>query len=133
MEFRPSRLLVKFQPYAARDHCAVALQDIPGKSPRPRSRRGGARPVPPPFVYLLPIAWATTVPASTLTGRVSPLIGLGAAAVGATAFLLARLLWRIALKRYTGASGLKNQGRAHLSRLLTCSTTARVAASKSGA
>jgi len=57
------------------------------------------------FVYLLPIAWATTVPASALTGRVSPLIGLGAAAVGAAAFLLARLLWRTALKRYTGASG----------------------------
>src|SRR5262249_49886883 len=57
------------------------------------------------FVYLLPIAWATTVPASALTGHVSPLIGLGAAAVGATAFLLARLVWRSALKRYTGASG----------------------------
>ncbi|HEY6224957.1 MAG TPA: ABC-2 family transporter protein [Gemmatimonadales bacterium] len=57
------------------------------------------------FVYLVPIAWATTVPASALTGRVSPLIGLGAAAVGAAAFLLSRLLWRTALKRYTGASG----------------------------
>lgn len=57
------------------------------------------------FVYLLPIAWATTVPASALTGRLSPLIGLAAAAVGAAAFLLARLLWRAALKRYTGASG----------------------------
>ena len=57
------------------------------------------------FVYLLPIAWATTVPASALTGRLSPLIGLGTAAVGATAFLLSRLLWRTALKRYTGASG----------------------------
>jgi viologen exporter family transport system permease protein len=57
------------------------------------------------FVYLLPIAWATTVPASTLTGRLSPLTGLAAAAVGATAFLLSRLLWRTALKRYTGASG----------------------------
>jgi ABC-2 type transport system permease protein len=56
------------------------------------------------FVYLLPIAWAT-VPASALTGRLSPLIGLGAAAVGAAAFLFSRLLWRTALKRYTGASG----------------------------
>lgn len=57
------------------------------------------------FVYLVPIAWATTVPASALTGRLSPAIGLGAAAVGAAAFLLSRLLWRTALKRYTGASG----------------------------
>ena len=57
------------------------------------------------FVYLLPIAWTTTVPASTLTGRLSPVAALGAAGVGAAAFLLARLLWRTALKRYTGASG----------------------------
>jgi ABC-type uncharacterized transport system permease subunit len=35
----------------------------------------------------------------------SPLVGLGAAAVGAAAFLFSRLLWRTALKRYTGASG----------------------------
>lgn len=57
------------------------------------------------FVYLLPIAWATTVPASTLTGRLSPVSALGAAGVGAAAFVLSRLLWRTALKRYTGASG----------------------------
>lgn len=57
------------------------------------------------FVYLLPIAWATTVPASTLTGRLSPATAIGAAGVGAAAFLLSRLLWRTALKRYTGASG----------------------------
>ena len=57
------------------------------------------------FVYLLPIAWATTIPASALTGRLSPAIAVGAAGVGAVAFLLSRLLWRTALKRYTGASG----------------------------
>lgn len=57
------------------------------------------------FVYLLPIAWTTTIPASALTGRLRPAIALGAAAVGATAFLLTRALWRIALRRYTGASG----------------------------
>ena len=57
------------------------------------------------FVYLLPIAWATTVPSSALTGRLPPTVALGAAAVGAGAFLLSRLLWRTALKRYTGASG----------------------------
>lgn len=57
------------------------------------------------FVYLLPIAWTTTIPASALTGRLGPAIALGAAGVGATAFLLTRGLWRIALRRYTGASG----------------------------
>ncbi len=57
------------------------------------------------FVYLVPIAWTTTVPAAALTGRLRPGIALGAAAVGAAAFLLARVLWRVAIRRYTGASG----------------------------
>jgi ABC-2 type transport system permease protein len=57
------------------------------------------------FVYLLPIAWTTTIPASALTGRLGPEIALLAVAVAAVAFLLARLVWRGAVKRYTGASG----------------------------
>jgi len=57
------------------------------------------------FVYLLPIAWTTTIPASALTGRLGPEIAIAAAAVAALAFVLARLLWRAALRRYTGASG----------------------------
>lgn len=57
------------------------------------------------FVYLIPIAWTTTIPASALTGRLSPGIALVALAVAGVAFALARLLWRTALKRYGGASG----------------------------
>src|SRR3989475_9921144 len=57
------------------------------------------------FVYLIPIAWTTTIPASALTGRLRPEIALGAAAVASVAFVLARLLWRVAIRRYTGASG----------------------------
>lgn len=57
------------------------------------------------FVYLIPIAWTTTVPASTLTGRLGPGSAVAAAAVAAVAFGLARLVWRAALRRYTGASG----------------------------
>src|ERR1051325_9544734 len=57
------------------------------------------------FVYLIPIAWTTTIPASALTGRLGPGIALAAAAVAGLAFALARLAWRMALKRYTGASG----------------------------
>ncbi|HTR21714.1 MAG TPA: ABC-2 family transporter protein [Gemmatimonadales bacterium] len=57
------------------------------------------------FVYLLPIAWTTTIPAATLTGRFGPGTAVGAALVGGTALLLARLVWRAALRRYTGASG----------------------------
>jgi len=57
------------------------------------------------FVYLIPIAWTTTIPASALTGRLEPGFALVAAAVAAVAFALTRLLWRTALKRYSGASG----------------------------
>jgi ABC-2 type transport system permease protein len=57
------------------------------------------------FVYLIPIAWTTTIPASALTGRLGPEIAVAAAAVAALAFALARLLWWVALRRYTGASG----------------------------
>ena len=57
------------------------------------------------FVYLVPIAWTTTIPASAITGRLGPEIALAAAAVAVAAFALSRLLWQLALKRYTGASG----------------------------
>lgn len=57
------------------------------------------------FVYLLPIAWTTTIPASALTGRLAPPVALLAGGVGALAITLSRLLWRTALRRYTSAGG----------------------------
>jgi len=57
------------------------------------------------FVYLVPIAWTTTIPASALTGRMEPAIALVAIGVAVIAFALARILWRQALRRYTGVSG----------------------------
>jgi ABC-2 type transport system permease protein len=57
------------------------------------------------FVYLVPIAWTTTIPASALTGRLGPAAALGAAGVAAVALALTRLLWRAALWRYTSAGG----------------------------
>ena len=57
------------------------------------------------FVYLIPIAWTTTVPASALTGRLRPEIGLAAVLVAGLVFALARVLWGAALRRYSGASG----------------------------
>jgi len=57
------------------------------------------------FVYLVPIAWTTTIPASALTGRLGPAAALGAAGVAALALALTRLLWRAALRRYTSAGG----------------------------
>jgi ABC-2 type transport system permease protein len=57
------------------------------------------------FVYVLPVAWTTTIPASALVGRLSPLAVLESIAVGATALLVSRAVWRIALRRYTSAGG----------------------------
>jgi viologen exporter family transport system permease protein len=57
------------------------------------------------FMYLVPIAWTTTIPASALTGRLGPAIGVAALGVAGVALALARWLWRRALKHYTGVSG----------------------------
>jgi ABC-2 type transport system permease protein len=57
------------------------------------------------FLYLLPIAWTTTVPASALTGRLGPSIAFAAVGVAVVALFVTRLVWRAALRRYTGASG----------------------------
>ncbi|MEO7038854.1 MAG: ABC-2 family transporter protein [Gemmatimonadaceae bacterium] len=57
------------------------------------------------FVYLIPIAWTTTIPASALTGRLNPSLAMWSVAVGIAALGASRLLWRVALKRYTSAGG----------------------------
>ena len=57
------------------------------------------------FVYLIPIAWTTTIPASALTGRLNPALAMWAVAVGIAALAASRLLWRVAIKRYTSAGG----------------------------
>ena len=57
------------------------------------------------FVYLIPVAWTTTIPASALTGRLVRGTALVAAAVALLALALTRLLWRTALRRYTSAGG----------------------------
>ena len=57
------------------------------------------------FVYLIPIAWTTTIPASALTGRLQPSLAIWALVVGLAALGASRLLWRIALRRYTSAGG----------------------------
>src|SRR5207248_1115805 len=65
------------------------------------------------FVYLIPIAWTTTIPASTLTGRLEPGYALVAAAVAGVAFALTRLLWRTPLRRHVrgGAQRSRHQPR----------------------
>jgi ABC-2 type transport system permease protein len=56
------------------------------------------------LTFVVPIAFAVTVPAEALTGRLS-WWGLGLAwIVAALLFTAARLLWRAGLRRYSGAS-----------------------------
>jgi ABC-2 type transport system permease protein len=54
------------------------------------------------FVYILPVAWTTTIPASALTGRLSFAGSLESIAVAVLALALSRGVWRVALRRYAG-------------------------------
>jgi ABC-2 type transport system permease protein len=56
------------------------------------------------LTFLVPVAFAVTVPAEALTGRLTPLALLGALALTVFAVALARLIWRLAIRRYSGAS-----------------------------
>lgn len=56
------------------------------------------------LTFVVPVAFAVTVPAQALTGRIS-WAGAAFAVVVAALFVLAsRAMWRIGLRRYTGAS-----------------------------
>src|SRR2546423_15220252 len=57
------------------------------------------------FVYLIPIAWTTTIPASTLTGRLEPGYALVAAGGAGGAVAPPPPVWRTARKRASRASG----------------------------
>jgi ABC-2 type transport system permease protein len=56
------------------------------------------------LTFLVPIAFAVTVPSEALTGRLT--VGLAVLAVVFAAFLLVltRLFWRFAVAHYSGAS-----------------------------
>ena len=56
------------------------------------------------FTFLVPLAFAITVPASALTGRFSAGLLAGAAAFTATLVAGTRWAWRRGLRRYSGAS-----------------------------
>lgn len=57
------------------------------------------------FIYLLPIAWTTTVPASALVGRLGWTGVAESLAVGTAALIVSRAIWRLALRRYGSAGG----------------------------
>jgi ABC-2 type transport system permease protein len=56
------------------------------------------------LTFLVPVAFAVTVPAQALTGRLSWQTLAGAWALAAVIFTAARLFWRAGVRRYSGAS-----------------------------
>lgn len=56
------------------------------------------------LTFLVPIAFAVTVPAEALTGRLSGAEVAGAVALAALLLALTRVVWRLGLRRYSGAS-----------------------------
>jgi ABC-2 type transport system permease protein len=56
------------------------------------------------LTFLVPIAFAVTIPAEALTGRLTLQTVLGTAALTLLLLALARWIWRLGLRRYSGAS-----------------------------
>jgi ABC-2 type transport system permease protein len=56
------------------------------------------------LTFLVPVAFAVTVPSEALTGRLTAPTLMGAAAMAVVLFVLARRVWWFGLTRYSGAS-----------------------------
>jgi ABC-2 type transport system permease protein len=56
------------------------------------------------LTFLVPVAFAVTVPASALTGRLTLQTWLGALTLTVALFIVARTIWRVGLRNYSGAS-----------------------------
>ncbi|CAN5256508.1 ABC-2 family transporter protein [soil metagenome] len=56
------------------------------------------------FTVLIPLAFAVTVPAEALTGRLAPTALFGAIAFTLVVVAVTRLVWRTGLRNYAGAS-----------------------------
>jgi ABC-2 type transport system permease protein len=56
------------------------------------------------LTFIVPVAFAVTIPAEALTSRLTPLILVGTAALTIFFSVVARLFWRLGLKNYSGAS-----------------------------
>ena len=56
------------------------------------------------LTFLVPVAFATTVPAAALTGRLDPQTLLSALALAAALLVASRLFWRVGIRHYSGAS-----------------------------
>jgi ABC-2 type transport system permease protein len=56
------------------------------------------------LTFLVPVAFAVTVPAEALTSRLTPLTLLGALGLTLLLGVAARLIWRLGARSYSGAS-----------------------------
>jgi ABC-2 type transport system permease protein len=56
------------------------------------------------LTFIVPVAFAVTVPAEALTSRLTGTVLLAMLGLAALLFALARILWRVGLRHYTGAS-----------------------------
>jgi ABC-2 type transport system permease protein len=56
------------------------------------------------LTFIVPVAFAVTVPAEALTGRLDSLTAPGAVALAAVLFSASRIFWKIGLRQYSGAS-----------------------------
>ena len=56
------------------------------------------------LTFLIPIAFAVTIPAEALIGRLTPPVLLGSFGLTILFLALARLVWRLGVKNYSGAS-----------------------------
>lgn len=89
--------------FVAVENISVLFDAVYGAARYPASAYPGALRFV--FLYLLPVAWTTTIPAAALTGRLGPGMAVAAVGVGAASLVATRLLWRLALRRYTSAGG----------------------------
>ncbi|HTP00564.1 MAG TPA: ABC-2 family transporter protein, partial [Anaerolineales bacterium] len=56
------------------------------------------------LTFVVPVAFATTMPAEALTGRITLPVLAGAVALAALLAALSRIVWRIGVRHYSGAS-----------------------------
>jgi len=56
------------------------------------------------LTFIIPVAFATTVPAQALTGRLNWQTLLGTIALSVALFAVSRAVWKVGLKHYAGAS-----------------------------
>ncbi len=56
------------------------------------------------LTYLIPVAFAITIPAEAMIGRLTTTSLLGAAALTVVLLLLSRSVWKLGLRNYSGAS-----------------------------